>query len=92
MDRPGSSWPGRSGSWPPENLRPEFHSIRPEDARVLLFDGGAAPLAAFGPKLSAKAAQALTGSGVELHMHSRVTSVDAGGLDVTHADGRRRAL
>ena len=72
------------------NLRSEFHRIRPEDARVLLFDGGAEPLAAFGPTLSAKAAQALTRLGVELHMHTRVTSVDAGGLDVTDADGRRQ--
>ena len=72
------------------NLRSEFRRIRPEDARVLLFDGGAEPLAAFGPTLSAKAAQALTRLGVELHMHTRVTSVDAGGLDVTDADGRRQ--
>ena len=55
------------------NLRAEFRRIRPEDARVLLFDGGDEPLAAFGPTLSAKAAQALDELGVELHMHSRVT-------------------
>ena len=69
-------------------LRAEFRRIRPEDARVLLFDGGAQPLAAFGPALSAKAAGALRQLGVELHMNSRVTSVDAGGLVVGDADGR----
>ena len=40
-----------------KTLRAEFRHIKPEDARVLLFDGGDAPLASFGPKLSAKAAR-----------------------------------
>jgi NADH:ubiquinone reductase (H+-translocating) len=68
-------------------LREEFRRIKPEDARVLIFDGGAAPLAAFGPSLSAKAARRLADLGVELHMKSRVTSVDSGGLMVLGDDG-----
>jgi NADH dehydrogenase len=68
-------------------LHDEFHKIRPEDARVLLFDGGKQPLAAFGPPLAAKAAQRLRELGVELQMESRVTSVDARGLLVTDAAG-----
>ena len=40
-------------------LAREYRHIRPEDARVMLFDGGSAPLAAFGPKLSALAARDL---------------------------------
>ena len=55
---------------------------------MLLFDGGAAPLAAFGPALASKAARALETLGVELHMHSRVTSVDADGLLVSDSEGR----
>ena len=39
-----------------------------EHARVLLFDGGDAPLASFGPALSAKAAATLGDLGVELHL------------------------
>ena len=39
-----------------KTLRAEYRHIKPEDARVLLFDGGNAPLAPFGPELSAKAA------------------------------------
>ena len=35
-----------------KTLRDEYRHIKPEDARVLLFDGGDAPLATFGPKLS----------------------------------------
>jgi NADH dehydrogenase len=70
-----------------KTLRKEYRHIKPEDARVLLFDGGSAPLAMFGPKLSALAARDLGKLGVELHMGSIVTHVDAGGLDVKDHDG-----
>ena len=59
-------------------LRSEFRTFEPEDARVLLFDGGSAPLAVFGPKLSQKAASSLDKLGVEQHMGSIVTHVDQG--------------
>jgi NADH dehydrogenase len=70
-----------------KTLRREFRHIQPEDARVLLFDGGAAPLAAFGPRLSDKAAATLRKLGVELHMNSRVTDIDRDGLQVRAEDG-----
>ena len=70
-----------------KTLRAEFRHVKPEDARVLLFDGGDEPLAAFGPQLSAKAARTLQGLGVELHMHTLVTHVDAGGLQVRDKAG-----
>ena len=70
-----------------KTLRAEYRHINPKDARVLLFDGGAAPLAPFGPKLSAKAAGTLDRLGVEQHMHSIVTGVDATGLSVRAEDG-----
>jgi NADH dehydrogenase len=68
-------------------LRAEFRHILPQDARVLLFDGGEAPLASFGPVLSAQAAGALRKLGVEQHMHSIVTKVDLTGLEVRGPDG-----
>jgi NADH:ubiquinone reductase (H+-translocating) len=71
-----------------KTLRKEYRRIKPEDARVLLFDGGAAPLAMFGPKLSASAARNLEKLGVELHMGSIVTHVDINGLDVKDHDGK----
>ena len=71
-----------------KTLRREYRHIKPEDARVLLFDGGTAPLAMFGPKLSALAARDLGKLGVELHMGSIVTHVDAGGLEVKDHDGK----
>jgi len=70
-----------------KTLRGEYRHINPEDARVLLFDAGDAPLAPFGPALSAKAAKTLGKLGVEQHMHSIVTGIDVTGLDVRRADG-----
>jgi NADH:ubiquinone reductase (H+-translocating) len=70
-----------------KTLRREYRHIKPEDARVLLFDGGSKPLAMFGPKLSALAARDLGKLGVELHMGSIVTHVDPGGLEVKDHDG-----
>jgi NADH:ubiquinone reductase (H+-translocating) len=70
-----------------KTLAHEYRQANPEDARVLLFDGGQAPLAAFGSGLSQTAARALTRLGVELHMGSIVTGVDAGGLVARDHDG-----
>ncbi|HEV2377889.1 MAG TPA: NAD(P)/FAD-dependent oxidoreductase [Streptosporangiaceae bacterium] len=70
-----------------KTLRDEYRRVEPEDARVMLFDGGPAPLATFGNKLSRKAADALRTLGVELHMGSIVTSVDGNGLDVRDQQG-----
>src|SRR5690242_5413996 len=70
-----------------KTLREEYRHIKPEDARVLLFDGGAMPLAPFGPKLSAKAAATLDRLGVEQHMHSIATQIDGTGLSVRAEDG-----
>lgn len=70
-----------------KTLRREYRHIEPEDARVMLFDGGSAPLATFGPKLSAMAARDLTKLGVELHMGSLVTEADLRGIHVKDHDG-----
>jgi NADH:ubiquinone reductase (H+-translocating) len=71
-------------------LRAEFRRIRPEDARVLLFDGGGKPLASFGPALSAKTAGELHDLGVELHMGTIVTHVDGDGLETRDHAGTAR--
>ena len=70
-----------------KTLRKEYRHIKPEDARVMLFDGGSAPLAMFGPKLSAMAARDLKKLGVELHMGSIVTEADLHGIQVKDHDG-----
>jgi NADH dehydrogenase len=71
-----------------KTLRQEYRHINPEDARVMLFDGGSAPIAMFGPKLSAMAARDLTKLGVELHMGSIVTEADPQGIQVKDHDGK----
>ena len=65
-----------------KTLRNEYRHIEPEEARVMLFDGGSAPLASFGPKLSALAARDLGKLGVELHMGSIVTEADLNSVQV----------
>src|SRR5215469_18236830 len=70
-----------------KTLRAEYRRAQPEDARVLLFDGGPKPLAAFGDKLSARAADSLRRLGVELHMDTIVTQVDSDGVVVRSQDG-----
>ena len=70
-----------------KTLRAEYRRAKPEDARVLLFDGGKAPLAAFGPKLSGRVEKSLGKLGVEMHMGSIVTDVDFTGLAVRDHEG-----
>jgi NADH:ubiquinone reductase (H+-translocating) len=73
-----------------KTLRAEFRHLDPNSARVLLFDGGAEPLASFGSKLSVRTAEVLRDHGVELHMHSIVTNVDQNGLVVRDASGEEK--
>ncbi len=70
-------------------LNDEFRRARPQDARVLLFDGGNEPLKAFGDRLSERASHELTRLGVELHLGSKVTGVDADGLVVADREGNQ---
>lgn len=68
-------------------LANEFHSINPEDARVLLFDGGDCVLKSFAPGLTHKAMAILQRLGVELHLGVHVTDVRREGITVTPKDG-----
>ncbi|MBX7434468.1 NAD(P)/FAD-dependent oxidoreductase [Mycobacterium sp. Y57] len=64
-------------------LANEFHSIEPEEARVLLFDGADRVLKSFAPDLSSKATETLERLGVELHLGVHVTDVRRDGVTVT---------
>jgi NADH:ubiquinone reductase (H+-translocating) len=68
-------------------LANEFHSIEPEEARVLLFDGGDRVLKSFAPDLGAKATATLQRLGVELHLGVHVTDVGRSGVTVTPKSG-----
>ena len=56
--------------------------------RVILFDGGKEILATFGDNLSAAAHASWERTGVEIHVQSVVTHVDAEGVEVKGADGK----
>ncbi|MGW6159306.1 NAD(P)/FAD-dependent oxidoreductase [Streptomyces sp. NPDC055144] len=68
-------------------LEREFRTIDSAKARVLLFEGSDAVLGAFGSKLARRAAQTLQHLGVELHLGTIVTDIDAQGLTVREHDG-----
>lgn len=69
------------------SLANEFHSIEPEEARVLLFDGGDRVLKSFAPALSERATQILEDLGVELHFGVHVSDVRRDGVTVSPKDG-----
>ncbi|MFI5506277.1 NAD(P)/FAD-dependent oxidoreductase [Mycobacterium sp. NPDC051804] len=69
------------------SLANEFHSIEPEDARVLLFDGGDRVLKTFAPALSERASAILEDLGVEMHFGVRVSDVRRDGVTVSPKDG-----
>src|SRR5882757_2056512 len=68
-------------------LANEFHSIEPEEARVLLFDGGDRLVKSFAPDLGGKAAKVLEKLGVELHMAVHVTDVRREGVTISPKSG-----
>ncbi|MDX2934754.1 NAD(P)/FAD-dependent oxidoreductase [Streptomyces ipomoeae] len=65
----------------------EFHTIDPARARLLLFEGSDQVLGAFGGPLADRAARTLRNLGVELHLGTKVTDVDAHGLAAEDQDG-----
>jgi NADH dehydrogenase len=69
------------------SLANEFHSIEPEDARVLLVDGGDRILKSFPPALAERASRTLDELGVELHFGVHVTDVRRDGVTVSSKGG-----
>ena len=62
------------------SLRGAFRSIDPADARVVLLEGGPRLLAEFPDSLQRKAIEGLEDLGVEIHLDTLVTGVDAHGV------------
>jgi len=63
-----------------ETLRHDFRMIQPEEARILLLDGGPRVLSAYPEDLSAKAEKLLKGLRVEVIKGVLVTKIDADGV------------
>jgi NADH:ubiquinone reductase (H+-translocating) len=73
-------------------LTGNFRRMNPADAKVVLVDCGKEILAAFGDRLSTKAANELRRLGVTIRTGSVVTAVDAFGVDVRTADGSQERV
>jgi NADH dehydrogenase len=73
-------------------LKGEFRTFDPSSVRVVLLDGGHAPLASFGDRLSEKATKELELVGVELRMGTLVVDVDSSGVKSRIEDGTTTRL
>jgi NADH dehydrogenase len=80
---------GQIGELAHHSLRGNFRNFDPASARILLFDGGERILPSFGERLSAKAATALERLGIEIHVQTMVTSLDAHSITVRADVGER---
>jgi NADH:ubiquinone reductase (H+-translocating) len=69
-----------------ETLRHDFRHIRPEEARIILVEGGPRVLAGYPEDLSAKAEQLVTRLGVEIRKNTFVTDIDTTGISYKEGD------
>ncbi len=65
-----------------KDMQEDFRNIDTSSARVILFDGNDRLIKQFPPSLSQRAKEDLERMGVEVRLNSRVTNVDATGLNI----------
>jgi len=73
-----------------ETLRHDFRHIMPQEARILLVEGGPRVLSAYPEDLSAKGEKLVTGLGVEVLKNVMVTGVDENGITYKHGEATER--
>lgn len=81
---------GALGEIAHDTLRHDFRSIRPQEAVILLFEGGPRVLPTYPPDLSEKAARSLVRLGVTPRTNVMVTEIDALGVTVKTAGRMER--
>jgi len=69
-----------------ETLLHDFRRIRPEEAVIILMEGGPRVLPAYPEDLSAKAEKLVARLGVEVRKNTFVTNIDADGVDFKDGD------
>ncbi len=74
------------------DLKRDFHNIDPRTARVLLVETTDRLLGTFPPSLSAKTARSLERLGVTPTLGTSVVDIDADGVTLETADGRRERV
>jgi NADH dehydrogenase len=67
-----------------QTLKHDFRRIRPQEARIILMEGGSRVLAPYPEDLSAKAAKLLKDLRVEVMLGAMVTRIDADGVSYNH--------
>jgi NADH dehydrogenase len=70
-----------------QTLKHDFRSIRPQDARIILVDGGQRVLSAFAPDLSKSAEDQLVKLGARARTGLTVTCVDENGVSMKSSTG-----
>jgi len=73
-------------------LEREFRHIAPEDARIVLMDGGDCVLSSFHPSLQAKAQAELEEMGVEVRLGAMVNEVDELGVSFKDTSGESQRI
>jgi len=73
-----------------ETLKNDFRHINPQEARILLVEGGSRVLPSFPEDLSAKAEKLVSKLGVEVMKGVMVTSIDGDGVTFRRADKTER--
>jgi NADH:quinone reductase (non-electrogenic) len=81
---------GAIGEIARQTLKDDFRSIHPEEAQIMLMDGGPRVLPAFPEDLSEKAARALAKLGVQVKTGALVKDVDREGLTLETREGMER--
>jgi NADH dehydrogenase len=81
---------GALGEIANETLKHDFRAIRPQDARIIVVDGGARPLASYPEDLSRKAERSLLKLGAQVRTGVMVTGVDANGVTLKTKSGEER--
>jgi NADH dehydrogenase len=67
-------------------LKHDFRRIRPQEARIILMEGGPRVLPPYPEDLSAKAEKLVKNLGVEIMLGAFVTNIDAEGVSYRHGD------
>ena len=67
-------------------LKHDFRRIRPQEARIILMEGGPRVLAPYPEDLSLKAEKLVKNLGVEIKLGAFVTKIDAEGVSYQHGD------
>jgi NADH:ubiquinone reductase (H+-translocating) len=69
-----------------QTLKHDFRRIRPQEARIILMEGGPRVLSAYPEDLSGKAEELVKNLGVEVMVGAMATNIDANGVSYRHGD------